>query len=153
MKRLHGTQLLSVPRTLGNGVHFPVMNNAVSDSLAERAVAQSCVQPGANVGWGGVRKGYVHVDGDAGSSRGELQLAAARVASLASPGWFPERGHFYYGNNLFIKIGAAEVVKGAQGFPFGLSWIHLVEGLGFQAGGVQAEPPPARREAWEDHSG
>lgn len=35
MKRLHRTQLLSVPQTLGNRVHFPVMNNVLSDSLAK----------------------------------------------------------------------------------------------------------------------
>ena len=44
------------------------------------------------------------------------------------------------------------MVKGAQAFPFRLSWFHLLEGLSFQAGVAQAEPSPARREVWEDCS-
>lgn len=96
---------------------------------------------------------YVHVDGDAGSSRGMLRLVAARLASLASPGRLPERDHLCYGNHLLIKTGAAGMVKGAQVFPVRLSWIHSPEGLCFQAGGVQAESSCARREAWEDRSG
>lgn len=40
------------------------------------------------------------------------------------------------------------MVKGAQVFLFILSWFHFLEGLGFQAGAVQAEPSPARREVW-----
>lgn len=89
--------------------------------------------------------------GDAGSSPGILQLMGAHVASLASPGWLPERDCVYYGSHLLIKIRATEMVKGAQAFPFRLSWFHLLEALGFQAGFVQAEP--ARREIWEDCSG
>lgn len=45
------------------------------------------------------------------------------------------------------------MVTGGQALPFRLSWFHLLEGLSIQAGGVQAEPSPARREIWGDRSG
>lgn len=64
MKRLHRTQLLSVPGTLGSRVHFPVMNKTVSDSLAKRAVARSCFHLRGR-GAAGKRSGRGDVGGDA----------------------------------------------------------------------------------------
>lgn len=78
-----------------------------------------------------VRDGSVHGGGDVG----RLQLL-----------WLPERDHLC-GNHLLLKLGAAELVKGAPVFPFSVSQFHLLEGLNV----VQAEPSPARREV-QDHS-
>lgn len=60
--------------------------------------------------------------------------------------WLPERHHLC-GNHLLLKLGAAELVKGAPVFPFSVSQFHLLESLSV----VQAEPSPARREV-QDHS-
>lgn len=119
MKSLLRTQLLSVPWTPGNRVHFPVMNSAVSDSLAERAVARSCFHPEANVGYGVVRQGCVCVDGGVGMqefSPGILQHVLPPWPALAAV-----LSKIVYGDRLLRRIRAAVMVKGAPTFPFRLS--------------------------------
>lgn len=137
MKRLHRTQLLSVLQMLGNRVHFPVMNNVLSDSLAKGAV----VSPRG-------RCGDVEYLGRVLSV--EVQMWGCRSLPLgdsSSSVWLPKRDHLYCGNHSLLKLGAAEVVKGAPVVPFGVSRFHLLGGLGI----AQAEPSPARREVQEDH--
>lgn len=61
--------------------------------------------------------------------------------------WLAKTDHLY-GNHLLLKLGEAEVVKGAPEFSFSVSQFHLLEDLSV----VQAEPFSAMREVQEDHS-
>lgn len=134
MKRLHRTQLLCVPRMLGNGVHFLVMNKTVSDSLAKWAVSQSWLHQ-----WDKHRDWeylwidaciYIHVwvcRNLPSGAAGLLRSILAHTTPFASPGRVPERNHVYYGSHLLTKIGAvahlktaATIVKAARAFPFKL---------------------------------
>lgn len=91
-------------------------------------------------GYGVVREGSVCAGGDVGMqepSPGRLQLCLA--SQERSP---------LCGNHLLLKLGAAEVVKGAPVFPFSVSQFYLLENLNV----VQAEPFLARTEVQKDHS-